>query len=303
MLVHVQFLCSDTSMKDFAGKTAVITGAGSGMGRYLAVLLARAGANVAICDVNEETLNDTATMVRQYNVALSTHVVDMGNMDQIETLPDEVVAQHGAVDLVFNNAGVTVGSSFDNMTEEDWDWVMNINLNGVVKSSRVFLPLLKDRPEAALVNTSSIFGMIAVAGQSVYHATKFGVRGFTESLAKEHKDSKVQVHCVHPGHVGTNIISNSRINADDEFLGEDMDVDQMAEMFRTGGMHPSKAAQIILNGVKRNKRRIFVGLDAKLMDLAQRITPMHYEWLLPIVNLPVYLLRNKKPLKDLPEEP
>ena len=291
-------------MKNFRGKTAVITGAGSGMGRYLAVLLARAGANVAICDINEETLNGTAAMVRQYNVALSSHVVDMGDMERIEALPDEVVAQHGSVDLVFNNAGVTMGSSFAAMSEEDWDWVMNINLNGVVKASRVFLPLLKDRPEAAIINTSSIFGMIAVAGQSVYHATKFGVRGFTESLAKEFQDTPVQVHCVHPGHIGTNIVANSRFNEEDDskFLRQD-NVDEMADMFRSGGMHPSRAAQIILDGVTRNKRRIFVGLDAKLMDLAQRITPMHYEWLMPVINFPLYLLRNKKPLKDLPVEP
>lgn len=293
-------------MKDFEGKTAVITGAGSGMGRYLAVLLAKAGANVAICDINEETLNGTAAMVRQYNVAVSTHIVDMGDMERIAALPEEVVSHHGSVDLVFNNAGVTMGSSFSGMSEEDWDWVMNINLNGVVKASRVFLPLLKDRPEAALINTSSIFGMIAVAGQSVYHATKFGVRGFTESLAKEFKDSSVQVHCVHPGHIGTNIVANARFNEEDDatFLRQDdVDVDEMAKMFKTGGMHPSRAAQIILNGVQRKKRRIFVGLDATLMDLAQRITPMHYEWLLPVINAPLYLLRNKKPLQDLPEEP
>ncbi|MGA1109265.1 MAG: SDR family NAD(P)-dependent oxidoreductase [Pseudomonadales bacterium] len=291
-------------MKNFAGKTAVITGAGSGMGRYLAVLLAKAGANVAICDINQDTLNATATMVKQYNVGLSTHVVDMGEMDQIEALPEAVIAQHGSVDLVFNNAGVTVGSTFDGMSERDWDWVMNINLNGVVKSSRVFLPYLKDRPEAVLVNTSSIFGMIAVAGQSVYHATKFGVRGFTESLAKEFKGTNLQVHCVHPGHVGTNILANSRFNTDQPGrFGEDFNKDEMAEMFRTKGMHPSRAASIILNGVRGNKRRIFVGLDAKLMDLAQRLTPMHYEWLLPLINLPLWLLRNKKPLKHMPAEP
>ena len=136
-------------MKDFSGKTAVITGAGSGMGRYLAVLLAKAGANVAITDINEETLSATAAMVKQYNVAVSSHVVDMGDMDQIEQLPEAVLAHHGSVDLVFNNAGVTVGSTFEGMSETDWDWVMNINLNGVVKSSRAFLPYLKDRPEAS----------------------------------------------------------------------------------------------------------------------------------------------------------
>lgn len=291
-------------MKDFSGKTAVITGAGSGMGRYLAVLLAKAGANVAICDINQETLDETATMVRQYNVGVSTHVVDMGDMEQIEALPDDVIAKHGAVDLVFNNAGVTVGSTFAGMSERDWDWVMNINLNGVVKASRAFLPLLQDRPEAALVNTSSIFGMIAVPGQSVYHATKFAVRGFTESLAKEFKDSTVQVHCVHPGHIGTNILANSRFDTNEStFLGKDFDKEEIAEVFRTGGMHPSRAAQTILHGVKKNKRRIFIGLDAKLIDIAQRLTPMHYDWLLPVINAPVFFLRNRKPLKDLPEEP
>jgi short-subunit dehydrogenase len=146
--------------------------------------------------------------------------------------------------------------------------------------------------------------MITVAGQSVYHATKFGVRGFTESLAKELKGTPVQVHCVHPGHIGTNILANSRFSTDDAgLLGDDFNKDEMAEMFRTKGMHPSRAAEIILNGVKRKKRRIFVGIDAKLMDLAQRITPMHYEWLLPVINVPLFFLRNKRPLKDLPAEP
>ena len=292
-------------MKDFAGKTAVITGAGSGMGRYLAVLLAKAGANVAICDINPDTLAGTAAMVRQYNVRLSTHTVDMGDMDQVEALPEAVIERHGSVDLVFNNAGVTMGSTFAGMSEEDWDWVMNINLNGVVKSTRAFLPYLQERPEAVLVNTSSIFGMIAVPGQSVYHATKFAVRGFTESLAKELKDSPVQVRCVHPGHVGTNIVANSRFSEEDQpRLGDGkLDRDEMEEFFRTKGMHPSKAADIILNGVKRNKRRIFVGLDAKLIDLAQRISPMHYHWFLPLISLPLALLRNKHGLKDLPNEP
>ncbi len=291
-------------MRDFAGKTAVITGAGSGMGRYLAVLLARAGANVALCDVNEATLADTATMVRTYNTGLSSHVVDMGDMQQIEALPDAVIKQHGQVDLVFNNAGVTVATDFAEMSEADWDWVMNINLNGVVKSSRVFLPFLQDRPEAALVNTSSIFGMIAVAGQSVYHTTKFGVRGFSESLAKELKGSGVQVHCVHPGHIGTNILANSRLNeTPGSNLFGSMSKDQMIEFFRNQGMHPSRAARIILDGVRRRKRRIFIGNDARLMDLVQRLTPMHYDRLLPLINLPMLLLRNKRPLKDLPNEP
>ena len=197
-------------MKEFMSKVAVITGAGSGMGRYLAVLLAKSGCDVVICDVNEETLAGTAAMLKNYNVAVSSHRLDVGDEAAIKALPEKVIAQHGKVDLVFNNAGITVDSDFSNMPEPDWDKVMDVNLHGVINMTRAFLPFLKDRPEAAVVNTSSIFGMIAVPRQSVYHATKFAVRGFTESLAKEMKGTSVQVHCVHPGHIGTGISLSAR---------------------------------------------------------------------------------------------
>ena len=197
-------------MKSFAQKVAVVTGAGSGMGRYLAILLARAGADVVICDVNTETLGETEKLLQRYNVAVSSIPLDMADKAAVEALPEQVITRHGKVDLLFNNAGVTVGSDFETMPEADWDWVMNINLNGVVNATRAFLPYLKQQPEAVLVNTSSIFGMVAVPSQSVYHATKFAVRGFTESLAKEMKDTNLQVHCVHPGHVGTNIALSAK---------------------------------------------------------------------------------------------
>ena len=174
----------------------------------------------------------------------------MGDMDQIEQLPEAVITHHGSVDLVFNNA-VTVAQRlkvFSNRLglghEHQSQWRCKI--------SRAFLPYLKERPESVLVNTSSIFGMIAVVGQSVYHATKFGVHGFTESLQKNLKIPP-QIHCVHPGHVGTNIVANSRFNEDDASrLGPDFDRDRMAEMFKAR-MHPSRAAEIILSGVKKKK--------------------------------------------------
>lgn len=294
-------------MKDFAQKVAVITGAGSGMGRYLALLLARAGADVVICDVNSDTLQETERLVQGYNVAVTAITIDMGDKSQVESLPEQVIAKHGKVDLLFNNAGVTVGADFETMSEKDWDWVMDINLHGVVNATRAFLPYLRQQPEAALVNTSSIFGMIAVAKQSVYHATKFAVRGFTEGLAREFKDTNLSVHCVHPGHIGTNIVANSRFSENDPdidakagALGLSGSQTEMADLFRHHGMHPSRAAKIILDGVKSNRRRIFVGLDAKLLDLAQRVTPMHYDKLMPLFMVPLTLLRNKKPLKDLP---
>jgi len=298
-------------MKTFKDKVAVITGAGSGMGRYLAMLLAKDGADVCICDVNEETLNETLAMLRKFNVSVSSHVLDVSDKEAIEALPQKVIDQHGKVDIVFNNAGVTAGSHFQDMKEDNWDWVMGINFNGVINSTRAFIPYLVDKSEAAIINTSSIFGMVAVPGQTVYHATKFAVRGFTESLALEMKQTNpnLQIHCVHPGHIGTNIAATARMS-DEDFKDNEArssiftrnapkTQQEMGELFKEGGMHPSKAAKIILNGVKKNKTRIFIGLDAKLLDLSQRLFPKNYHktWLffMPLLAL----FRDKKPLKSI----
>ncbi|MDB3976236.1 SDR family oxidoreductase [Gammaproteobacteria bacterium] len=300
-------------MKSFKDKVAVITGAGSGMGRYLAVLLAKDGADVSVCDVNEETLNETVEMLRKYNVSVSSHILDVSDKEAIEALPEKVIEQHGKVDMVFNNAGVTTGTHFKDMDEDNWDWVMGINFDGVINSTRAFIPHMVDSPEAAIVNTSSIFGMVAVPGQTVYHATKFAVRGFTESLAMEMKETNpnLQIHCVHPGHIGTNIAADARFD-EENFNQDETQVSnsiftrnapksqkEMGDLFREGGMHPSKAAEIILNGVKKNKTRIFIGLDAKLLDLSQRIFPKHYHktWALFMPLLMIF--RDKKPLKSL----
>ena len=300
-------------MKTFKEKVAVITGAGSGMGRYLAVLLAKEGADVSVCDVNEETLNETVEMLRKYNVSVSSHLLDVSDKEAIEALPKKVIDQHGKVDMVFNNAGVTTGSHFKDMNEDNWDWVMGINFDGVINSTRAFIPHMVDSPEAAIVNTSSIFGMVAVPGQTVYHATKFAVRGFTESLAMEMRETNpnLQIHCVHPGHIGTNIAATARFD-EENFNQDETQVSnsiftrnapksqkEMGDLFREGGMHPSKAAEIILNGVKKNKSRIFIGLDAKLLDLSQRIFPKHYHktWALFMPLLMIF--RDKKQLKSL----
>ena len=298
-------------MKNFKNKVAVITGAGSGMGRYLAILLAKDGADVCICDVNEQTLSETLAMLRKFNVSVSSHILDVSDKEAIEALPQKVIDQHGKVDLVFNNAGVTAGSHFKDMKEDNCDRVMGINFNGVVNSTRAFIPHMINNSEAAIVNTSSIFGMVAVPGQTVYHATKFAVRGFTESLALEMKQTNpnLQIHCVHPGHIGTNIAATARMS-DEDFNDNETrpsifsknapkTQQEMGELFREGGMHPSKAAKIILNGVKKNKSRIFIGLDARLLDLSQRLFPKHYHktWLFFIPLLTMF--RNKKPLKSI----
>ena len=298
-------------MNHFSDKVAVITGAGSGIGRYLAVLLAKFGANIAVCDINSTALAETVAMLNAYPVSVSSYSLDVADKTAIEALPQQIVAQHGHIDLVFNNAGVTVDATFTEMSEADWDWVFNINLQGVINSSRVFLPYLQQRPEAGLINISSIFGMITMVRQSVYHTTKFAVRGFTECLAKELKGSTVQVHAVHPGHIGTNIVSNSRVSKSKKsassierlarkLFGIGDSHEELAVFFQKNGMHPSRAAQIILNGVRKKRSRIMVGADAKLMDLCQRIAPVRYEMLFPLFTMPLTLLRNKKPLKGLP---
>ena len=143
-------------MKDFKNKVAVITGAGSGMGRELAIELASAGANIALVEVNEETLNETADFLKKYNVGVSKHVVDVGNKQAIFDLPEKVIEEHGSVDMVFDNAGVALSSTVEESTDEDWEWGLGILLHGVINGTRAFLPHLKDRPEAAIVNLSLI---------------------------------------------------------------------------------------------------------------------------------------------------
>ena len=237
-------------MKSFLNKTAVITGAGSGMGRYLAVLLAKAGCNVAICDINEDALAETSKMVNHYNVACSTHTVDIGATEQIDAFYEDVIERHKTIDLLFNNAGITVLSNFANMPEEDWDRVINVNFHGVINLSRKFLSHLSERPEAALINTSSIFGMITVPNQSVYHAAKFAVRGFTESLAKEFKGTNLQIHAVHPGHIGTNILASAKRQESSpdlnlaNIVGKNISQEEQGHIFKKNGMHFSNNTKL-----------------------------------------------------------
>ena len=177
------------------------------MGRELAVELAQAGANIALVEWNEDTLNETAELLKAYNVGVSKHIVDVSDKEAVFTLPEKVIEEHGTVDMIFNNAGVALASTVEDSTDEDWDWGLGILLHGVINGTRAFLPYLKDRPEAAIVNTSSIFGLLSVPTQSIYHVGKYGVRAFTESLALEMKmeNSPIEVYSVHPGHIGTNI--------------------------------------------------------------------------------------------------
>tara|TARA_Y100000996_G_C22517197_1_gene640915 strand:+ start:453 stop:1391 length:939 start_codon:yes stop_codon:yes gene_type:complete len=290
-------------MKSFKNKVALVTGAASGMGRYLAINLAKEGADVVICDINEDSLRETEKIIKSFNVGSSCYVFDIRNKEEIEELPEKIIKDHGKIDLVFNNAGVVIPAGFLNMKEEDWNWCNDINYNSVINFSRAFLPYLMKDEETALVNTSSIFGIITSPNNTVYHASKFAVRGFTESLTKEMEGSNTQIHSVYPGHIGTNIAINAKFGdqiakgeSKDGILdfngkpikdikGKRISEKEAGIRFRDAGMDPDRAAKIILKGIKKNKKRIFIGVDSKLMEISQRLFPDSYFKIMPLTLL------------------
>ena len=202
-------------MKDFQNKVALITGAGSGIGRALALELAESGCSLALIDWNEDSLSETEQMLEKKNIAVSSHILDVSDKEKVKDLPNQILSHHNQIDLVFNNAGLSIVGTVDEVDEDDWNFGLDILLNSVIQMTTVFLPHLEKRPEAAIVNTSSIFGLFSVPKQSIYNVGKFGVKAFTESLSLEMEiaESPVEVYCVFPGHIGTNIYSSSRFKS------------------------------------------------------------------------------------------
>lgn len=260
-------------MRSFQNKVAVITGAGSGIGQGLAIALARAGAQLAISDINADNIAATAQQCIALGAKTKHYQLDCGKRDAIYAHAEDVVRDFGSVNLLINNAGVAVNATVRELTDEDFHWLMNINFWGMVHGSRAFLPHLTASGDGHLVNISSIFGMIGVPRQAAYNASKFAIRGFTEALRQELilEKAPVQVSCVHPGGVKTNIARAARKGASDA----NRDISVAFERFaRTTS---SQAANIILQGIKRNKARIFVGLDSKILDLIQRAMGARYQ--------------------------
>jgi NADP-dependent 3-hydroxy acid dehydrogenase YdfG len=260
-------------MLSFHDKVAVITGAGSGIGQALAVALAKEGAKLALSDINPQNIAATAQQCQSLGATVRHYTLDCGSKDAIFTHAAEVVKDFGTVNLVINNAGVAVNASVKEITDDDFHWLMNINFWGMVHGTRAFLPHVLASGDGHIVNISSIFGMIGVPKQSAYNASKFAIRGFTEALRQEMilEKAKVGVSCVHPGGVKTNIARAARKGPSDAHR----DIATPFEKFAK--TTPEKAAQVILKGIKKNKGRILVGRDARVLDFLQRLLGLGYE--------------------------
>ncbi len=253
------------------GGVAVLTGAASGIGAALAADLARRGMHLALVDLNATGLEATAAQTRAAGVTVSTHVLDVADHAAVAALPAAVLALHGRVTALVNNAGVALGGMFEQVGAEDFDWLMDINFGAAVRLTRAFLPVLAREDAAQLVYVSSIFGIIAPPGQTAYAASKFAVRGFSESLRHELETSgsPVGVTIVHPGGVRTAISENARLDSAEVAR-------ERANWRSLLALDPAKAAEIIAAAMARRAPRVLVGSDAKGAALVQRLFPVTY---------------------------
>ena len=252
---------------------AVVTGAASGIGRALAQQLAAAGSGVALADVDEAGLMETAASLSEKRAAATTHIVNVADEAAVRAFSEDVMARHGRVTLLINNAGVALFGTFEEMSLDDLRWLMGVNFWGVVYGVKYFLPILKKQPRAHIVNLSSVFGLVAPAGQSAYSTSKFAVRGFTEALRHELEGTPVGVSVVHPAGVKTEIARRGRLGAGAPASKRD---EGAATLDRVARTLPEEAARCILQGVERRELRILIGADARKIDALQRLRPATY---------------------------
>ena len=256
-------------MQQLTDRTAVITGAGSGIGRATSIALAQRGCRLALCDIDGVGLAETARRITMLGRPVSTHVVDVADRARMEQLVDDVLAAHGAVHVLVNNAGVSVKGSFGEQSLEDFAWLMGINFWGVVYGCKLFLPHLLRAPEAHIVNISSVFGLVGVPQQSSYCASKFAVRGFTESLRAELAQTRVGVTSVHPGGVATNIVENMRVPPGPDAARDNA---RLAKVFKKM-LPPEVAAEAIVRGIVLDKPRVLITRETYVADLIKRLVP------------------------------
>jgi NAD(P)-dependent dehydrogenase (short-subunit alcohol dehydrogenase family) len=260
-------------VKDFTGRVAVITGAGSGIGRALALALARRGARLALSDIDEVSVADTAASCEKLGAQAMGYQLDVADRAAVASHAEQVVGEYGRVNLVVNNAGVALMATVEQMSYPDLEWLMGINFWGVVHGTKAFLPHLIASGEGHLVNISSVFGLVGVPTQSAYNAAKFAVRGFTESLRQEMllERRPVGVSCVHPGGIRTNIARDARV------AGSSSAAQRATEFAKIAKTSPEDAAETIIHGVRRNRARILIGADARMIDAAPRLLGASYQ--------------------------
>jgi NADP-dependent 3-hydroxy acid dehydrogenase YdfG len=267
-------------MRGFAGKVAVVTGAGSGIGQALAVELARSGASVAISDINTEGLADTEERIKAIGAPVKADRLDVTEREAFELYADAVKEHFGKVNQIYNNAGIAFAGDIEVSEFKDIEKVMDVDFWGVVNGTKVFLPHLIESGDGHIINVSSVFGLFSVPGHGAYNAAKFAVRGFTEALRQEMEVAghPVKVTTVHPGGIKTNIVRNMS-------AVDGVDKEKLTKTFdrKLASTTPEQAARIILDGVRKNRARVLVGPDAKALDLIVRVAGSRYQRLFSTV--------------------
>ena len=258
-------------MKSFKDKVAVITGAGSGIGRAIAMQLASEGARLALSDVNETALAETMRLLAP-NAVARAYRLDVSSREAVFAHAEQVHADFGTVHLLFNNAGTTLVGTFEHQTIEEMRWLIDINLWGVIYGTKAFLPMMLEQREGCIVNLSSVFGLIGFPTHSAYNISKFGVRGLTECLWSELEGTGVEAICVHPGGINTGFDTRSRMSAAAGQQEQAMKARAATIMVTT----PADCASAILDGVRRGRRRIVTGRHSRLLSWLPRLLPSSY---------------------------
>lgn len=262
---------------DLRGKVAAVTGAARGIGEATAIEFARRGCDIAVSDIDGDGVEETAEQARRFGVEASARELDVSDREGVHAWADEVAEEFGQVNFIVNNAGVSVTGTIENISYEDFEWLMNINFWGVINGTKAFLPHIRRAGKGRVVNISSAFGLVASPTQSAYNASKFAVRGFTESLRAELslEGTEVSATCVHPGGIDTAIVRSSRISDTGpmERTPEEVIEEFENDLVRTS---PEDAATTIVDGVEKGKGRILVGSDARVADIVSRLFPAIY---------------------------
>ncbi|GIJ80989.1 Short-chain dehydrogenase [Micromonospora phaseoli] len=270
---------------DFVGGVAVVTGAAGGIGAALAHGLARRGAELVLIDRDAARLDAVADAIRAAHPGrpVQTEVVDLAAAPATASLGQRLRDRHPRIRLLVNNAGVALGGRFDEVTLDEFSWVIDVNFRAVVQLTHALLPALKAEPGAHLVTVSSLFGLIAPPGQVAYAASKFAVRGFTEALRHELVADGVGVTCVHPGGIRTRIARDARVGSGVDLVAYEAGRQRFERLLT---IDPGVAAEVILRGVARRRGRVLVGWSAKLPDLLARIAPLGHGRLLAAIGSP-----------------